>query len=148
MHRFNILAAGALLAATTALAGCEMMGMGSNTKSLHATLNSGQEVPPTKSNGSGNGDFTLDPSTKQLSWKITYAGMTGDPTAAHIHGPAAPGTNAGVVINLAPSGLKNPIEGSTTLTDAQLADLMSGKDYVNIHTAQNKGGEIRGQIMP
>jgi hypothetical protein len=34
------------------------------------------------------------------------------------------------------------------LTDAQVADLMSGKDYVNIHTAQNKGGEIRGQIMP
>jgi hypothetical protein len=46
------------------------------------------------------------------------------------------------------SGVSNPIEGSTTLTDAQMADLTAGKDYVNIHTAENKGGEIRGQIKP
>jgi hypothetical protein len=148
MHRLNIIAAGALLVATGALAGCDMLGMGSNTKSLHATLNAGQEVPPNKSGGTGSADFTLDPSTKQLSWKISYSGLTGDATAAHIHGPAAPGANSGVVVNLAPSGLKNPIEGSTTLTDAQVGDLTSGKDYVNIHTAQNKGGEIRGQITP
>ena len=148
MHRFNILAAGALLAATAALAGCEMLGMGSNTKSLHATLNSSQEVPATKSNGTGNAEFTLDPSTKQLSWKIDYSGLTGDATAAHIHGPAAPGSNARVVLNLAPSGIKNPIEGSATLTDQQVADLLAGQDYVNIHTAQHKGGEIRGQITP
>jgi Cu/Zn superoxide dismutase len=148
MHRLNIIAAGALLVATGALAGCDMMGMGSNTKSLHATLSAAQEVPPTKSSGAGTADFTLDPSTKQLSWKISYSGLTGDATAAHIHGPAAPGAKAGVVVNLAPSGLKNPIEGSTTLTDAQVGDLTSGKDYVNIHTAQNKGGEIRGQITP
>jgi hypothetical protein len=148
MHRFNILAAGALLAATAALAGCGTLGMGSNTKSLHATLSSSQEVPPTKSNGTGNADFTLDPATKQLSWKIAYSGLTGDATAAHIHGAAAPGANAGVVLNLAPSGIKNPIEGSATLTDQQVADLLAGKDYVNIHTAQHKGGEIRGQITP
>ena len=148
MHRLNIVAAGALLAAAGTLGACDMMGMGSNTKSLHAAINAAQEVPPTKSSGSGNADFTLDPSTKQLSWKITYNGLTGDATAAHIHGPAAAGANAGVVVNLAPSGMKNPIEGSATLTDAQVGDLMSGKDYVNIHTAQNKGGEIRGQITP
>jgi CHRD domain len=148
MHRSNILAASAIVAAAAALGGCDMMGMGSNTKSLHATLASAQEVPPTKSSGTGNADFTLDPSTKQLSWKISYSGLTGDATAAHVHGPAAPGANAGVVANLAPSGIANPLEGKTTLTDAQVADLLAGKDYVNIHTAQNKGGEVRGQITP
>jgi predicted small secreted protein len=152
MHRFNILAAGALLAAATALAGCdtmnEMMGMGSNTKSLHATLSGGQEAYPNKSTGTGNADFTVDPSTKQLSWKVSYSGLTGDATAAHIHGPAAPGVNGPVVVNLAPNGVKNPLEGSTTLTDTQLTELLAGKYYVNIHTAQHKGGEIRGQITP
>jgi len=40
-----------------------------------------------------------------------------------------------------------PLEGSATLTDVQAADLMAGKWYVNIHTAANKGGEIRGQVV-
>ncbi len=42
--------------------------------------------------------------------------------------------------------LKSPIKGSAVLTDAQAADLVAGKDYVNVHTAANKDGEIRGQI--
>jgi hypothetical protein len=42
----------------------------------------------------------------------------------------------------------SPIAGSATMTDAQLADLQAGKCYVNVHTAANKGGEIRGQLAP
>ena len=42
----------------------------------------------------------------------------------------------------------SPIEGQATLSPAQVADLMAGKWYANVHTAANKGGEIRGQIMP
>jgi hypothetical protein len=38
------------------------------------------------------------------------------------------------------------VDGSATLTDAQAADLLAGKDYINIHTAANPGGEIRGQV--
>jgi hypothetical protein len=67
--------------------------------------------------------------------------------AAHIHGPADPGKNAGVVVPLTGS-LKSPIKGSKVLTSAEVADLEAGKYYVNIHTAANKGGEIRGQLMP
>jgi CHRD domain-containing protein len=118
------------------------------TKTLHATIDAQQEVPTTKSSGKGTADFQLDPTTKKLSWKVSYNRLTGPAAAAHIHGPAAPGANAGVVVNLAPNGAISPIEGSTTLTDAQMADLMAGKDYVNIHTPANKGGEIRGQITP
>ena len=43
-------------------------------------------------------------------------------------------------------GVKNPLEGKATLTDAQMADIEGGKTYINIHTMANKGGEIRGQI--
>jgi hypothetical protein len=117
-------------------------------KTMHANLSTSQEVPPVSGSGNGKADFTLDPASKQLSWNVTYDGLSGPATAAHIHGPAAPGANAGVVVNLAPNGVSNPLKGSTTLTDAQVADLTSGKDYVNVHTANNKGGEIRGQIMP
>ena len=55
------------------------------------------------------------------------------------------GENAGVAIPFK-GKLKSPIKGSAVLTDAQAADLMAGKDYVNVHTAANKDGEIRGQV--
>jgi hypothetical protein len=144
MHRLSLPAAAALAVAGL-LAACAA---NSSMKTLHAALNAQQEVPPNGSKGTGMADFTLDPMTKQLTWKVTYMDLTGPAGAAHIHGPAAPGANAGVVVNLAPNGVANPIEGATVLSDAQIADLLAGKDYVNIHTAANKGGEIRGQIMP
>ena len=131
----------------TLLAGC--MSSNASTKTFHASLTPTQEVPPTASSGTGTGTFTLDTTTKMLTWSVTYTGLTGPAGAAHIHGPAAPGANAGVEVNLSPSGAPaNPITGSMALTDAQIADLEGGKDYVNIHTGANKGGEIRGQITP
>ena len=117
-------------------------------KAFHVDLAGSHEVPPVNSAGSGTADLTLDPASKQLSWKITYSGLTSDVTAAHIHGPARPGDNAGVLVNLAPGGMKNPLEGSAVLTDEQVDYLMLGRTYINIHTTQNKGGELRGQITP
>jgi hypothetical protein len=138
-----------VLAAAGLLAGCAS---NSNTagmmKTYHATLSGTQEVPPTTSSGQGNAEFTVDPDSHKVTWNVAYSGLTGPAAAAHIHGPAAPGANAGVVVNIAANGTASPIQGSAVLTDAQMADLMAGKDYVNIHTAQNKGGEIRGQITP
>ena len=111
------------------------------------TMTGKQAVPPTTSTGSGDVVATLNTSTKQLSYTMTYMGLTGPATAAHFHGPAAPGANAGVVI---PIGMPpaNPATGTVTLTDAQMKDLEAGKWYANVHTAANKGGEIRGQMMP
>ncbi len=111
-----------------------------------ASLKSSQEVPPNDSKGSGTANLTYDPAAKKLSFKITYSGLSGPATAAHIHGPAEPGKNAPVVIVF--DNPASPIEGSATLTDAQAADLSAGTDYINVHTAEHKGGEIRGQIMP
>ena len=137
-----------LCTTAVALAACVALAPGAHaqSKTLHADAATAQEVPPVMGGGTAKGTFTLNPATKELTWNVTYSGLSGDAGAAHIHGPAAPGTNAGVVVNLAPNGAKSPITGKATLTDAQVADLLAGKDYLNIHTAANKGGEVRGQI--
>ena len=101
--------------------------------------------PANTSAGNGNADIDYDAATKKLSWKMTYSGLTGPATAAHFHGPAEAGKNAGVAVAI-PNATSSPVEGSATLTDAQAADLEAGKYYVNIHTAANPGGEIRGQV--
>ncbi|SDJ74034.1 MULTISPECIES: CHRD domain-containing protein [Bradyrhizobium] len=113
---------------------------------MKATLDGKAEVPPNASAGSGTADIDYDPATKKLSWKLTYTGLSGPATAAHFHGPAEAGKNAGVAVAI-PNAASSPAEGSATLTDAQAADLTSGKYYVNVHTAANPGGEIRGQVM-
>ena len=112
---------------------------------MKVTLNGKQEVPATTSAGTGTADVDFDPASKKLSWKLTYSGLSGPATAAHFHGPAEAGKNAGVAVAI-PNATKSPVEGSATLTDAQAADLTAGKYYINIHTAANPDGEIRGQV--
>jgi hypothetical protein len=110
-----------------------------------AALDGKSEVPPTASTGTGTADIDYDPATKKLSWKLTYTGLTGPAKAAHFHGPAEVGKNAGVEVAI-PAATSSPAEGSATLTDAQAADLAGGKLYVNVHTEANPAGEIRGQV--
>ncbi len=109
-----------------------------------ATLTTASEVPPKTTDGKGAATATLDTATKKLTYNVTYSGLTGPATAAHIHGPAAVGKNAGVLVPLTP--VATPIAGTVTLTDAQIADLEAGNTYINVHTAANPGGEIRGQL--
>lgn len=111
-----------------------------------ADLSGANEVPPVTTAGKGSASATLDTGTKTLTWTVDYSGLSGPVTAAHIHGPAAAGTNAGVLVSLG-TNLANPIKGSATLTNAQVSDLEAGRTYVNLHTADNKGGEIRGQLQ-
>ena len=109
-----------------------------------APMTAQAEVPPNASGGNGVIEATFDPATKKLDWKGTYTGLSGPVTAAHFHGPAETGANAGVVV---PVDAKSPtFSGTATLTDAQASDLMAGKWYFNVHTEKNKGGEIRGQL--
>jgi CHRD domain-containing protein len=110
-----------------------------------ATLDGKSEVPATASTATGSADLDYDAASKKLSWKVTYSGLTGPATAAHFHGPAEGGKNAGVAVAI-PNAGSSPVEGSATLTDAQAADLAAGNYYINIHTAANPGGEIRGQV--
>ncbi len=116
------------------------------TVSYTARLTGAREVPKTDSKGTGKLDATYDTTTKVLTYTLTFDGLSGPATAAHFHGPATRKENAGV---LAPIGGKNPtspVMGTVTLTDDQAKDLRTGKVYVNVHTAANPGGEIRGQV--
>jgi hypothetical protein len=109
-----------------------------------ANLDGKSEVPPNDSKGTGTVTATYDTDSKKLSWKGSYKDLSGAATAAHFHGPAAAGKNAGVMVPIAPA--TSPLEGSATLTDDQAKALLAGDVYVNVHTAANKGGEIRGQL--
>ena len=111
---------------------------------FNASLSGKSEVPPNATTGTGSVTATYDDASKKLSWKGTYSGLTGPATAAHFHGPAPEGKNAGVMVPISPNGPS--FEGSATLNDAQAKALMDGDMYVNIHTADNKGGELRGQL--
>ena len=111
-----------------------------------ADLSGASEVPPVTTAGRGTATAALDPATKMLTWTVTYSGLSGPATAGHIHGPAAAGTNAGVLVPFSGSPA-SPIKGSATLTDAQISDLEAGRTYINLHPANNKGGEIRGQLV-
>jgi hypothetical protein len=116
------------------------------TVDFRATMSGKSEVPPTTSNASGDVLATLDTGSKKLNYTITYMGLSGPATAAHFHGPADAGANAGVAVPIG-TNPASPVTGSVTLTDAQIKDLEAGKWYANVHTEANKGGEIRGQLM-
>ena len=135
------------------------------TTQFKAALKGSDQVPPSETTGTGTVTATYDSVSRRLSWKGSYSGLSGPPTAAHIHGPAAPATNARLVfwasdnIGQCSQGecklnsetkaqpLTNPFEGSATLTDTQAAELMGGMYYVNIHTNAYPRGEIRGQLL-
>jgi len=128
------------------LAGCGMMqSMSPGSESFTAALSGAQEVPPVNTAASGNAEVTYNRNTGMASYRVTYGGLSGAATAAHIHGPAGPGANAGVVVPL-PNAASSPMTGEVKLTPEQFNQLASGQYYVNVHTAANPGGEIRGQL--
>ena len=110
-----------------------------------------QEVPSNKSSGSGTADVTYNKDTKMLTYTLSWSGLTGKATMAHIHGTAPRGTNAGVKHDLT-NVLKKETSGSftdsvkTDASDIKEDSLLGGFYYFNIHTPANPGGEIRGQI--
>lgn len=130
-----------------------------------ATLNGASEVPANTTTGSGTFTATLDTSTNVFTYDVTFTGLTSNVNNGHIHGPAAAGVNSGTTINF------NTLPGATfsfglqagtahgvaTLTaatqitaavngDSLKKLLFAGLTYANIHTVNNPGGEIRGQI--
>ena len=138
----------AAAAFTMALGACSHVDLGGGargTETYRATLSGSQEVPPVSGTGSGSAEVTVNPSTMAMTYRVTYSGLSGPATMGHIHGPAPAGQNAGIKIPF-PSAAPSPITGSGTLTAEQYADLKAGRYYVNIHTAANPGGEIRGQL--
>jgi hypothetical protein len=112
---------------------------------LKADLSGSNEVPPNSSPATGKAEATLDTATRNLTYTVTFAGLSGPALGAHFHGPIEAGKNAGIVLPF--KTVQSPIEGTATLTENQAADLLAGKWYANVHTAANPGGELRGQMM-
>ena len=73
-------------------------------------------MPPVNSAGNGQAELQWNRNSNVLSWKVTFTGLSGEVTGAHIHGPASPGENAGVVIPFM-TGLSGTITGQTNLTN-------------------------------
>ena len=78
---------------------------------------------------------------------MRYSGLSGPVKAAHFHGLAEAGKNAGVALGINNAG-ESPVQGSAVLAADQAADLLAGKWYGNLHTAASPGGELRGQVAP
>lgn len=137
------LSAVAAVFAASLLAACASM-VGSSTANV--ALTGGEEVPPVStSTATGNAKFTVDRDWT-IQGKVTTKGVAG--TAAHIH-EAARGKNGPVVIPLTKSGDNEwTVPAGTRLTDAQFRSYRGGTLYVNVHSAANPGGEIRGQLSP
>ena len=131
------------LGLAVALAGCAGMEPPRMVQ-LGATLNGAQEVPPTPSGASGQGTITYDRTTRQMSWSVSYTGLSGPLQSAHFHGPGAAGSNAAVAVAMPTQ--HSPLVGSAVRSEAQAADLRAGRMYVNLHTPIHPNGEIRGQV--
>ncbi len=88
---------------------------------------------------------TLNTTTDTLRYTVTYSGLSGPVMAAHLHGPAAPGGDAGVLVPL-PGPYHSGMSGKATVTAAVAKDILAGKTYVNLHTAAEPNGEARAQV--
>lgn len=114
------------------------------------SVNVAEETPPPVGGASGSGVFNAvyDDVSNQLTFHVSWTGLTTNATAGHLHGPAGPGVPAGVQVDLSISGGTSGSHTATvSLSPAQETMLLGGLMYINIHTVTNGGGEIRGQII-
>jgi hypothetical protein len=125
---------------------------GAGTISLFADINSAQAVPGNTSEGVGSAAMLFDDVTLEIEWAILFRGLTGPATLAHFH-RAPVGVPGPVVLDIgAVSGLGEPdgsglLTGSGLVAAEEVANLLRGDWYINIHTEANPAGEIRGQVL-
>ena len=108
-----------------------------------AKLDAMQEIPHVK-NAHGTGTFTADIVGSKLTWKLTFTGLTGAANAAHIH-VGKKGTAGNVLVALC-GPCKSGQKGTAKVSAMVVRDIQKGLAYVNVHTAKNANGEIRGQL--
>jgi CHRD domain len=140
-HRIRKVVGAGLSVAALVLAGCAVM---SSDSRVNVALRGSEQNPPVATSASGSGTITIA-ADKSVSGSITTTGLSG--VAAHIH-QGARGQNGPVIIPLTKSGDTYSAPAGAKLNDAQMQAFKAGNLYVNVHTAANKGGEIRGQLNP
>jgi hypothetical protein len=138
-----------LVAAVAALASCStyqdyapsfLPGSGA----VSVKLTGAEEVPPVQASGSGEGTIRVN-SDGTVEGSVKTTGVDG--TMAHIH-QGAKGQNGPVIIPLTKSGDTYTVPAGAKLNETQIKAYKEGALYVNVHTAKNKGGEVRGQLTP
>lgn len=134
------------LAAATALLAMPLAAAHAATENVKAELTSSAETPPNDSKGTGTLTGSYDPSSRKLTYDVTYQDLTGPATMAHFHAPAPMGKSAGVEVPIKGS-VASPIKGEVTLNETDAKNLTDGMTYFNIHTQKNPKGELRGQVM-
>lgn len=112
-----------------------------------AALSAYEESAVTDSPGKGHIDFVLDRATLKLTWKVTFEVLTSAPTGLQVHGPQVPGADAAALFDLAPKGVKSPMEGEMVLTDGLVTYLVQDRLYVNLVTTKYPNGELRSPIV-
>jgi CHRD domain len=142
-YRSVIAAASLTLAGVLALA--STVAAAPPPKQFLALLNEPQEVPPNPGTATGIAHLTFSESDKLLCLSLTYEGLSGAETDAHIHGPALPGVDGGILFGLALGNPKKQCVGP--LINTEKRSLLKNELYINIHTALWPAGEIRGQIL-
>lgn len=136
------LAAGVLVVAGLAAA--------ASTYKVSATLNARQEIPKQvvkvpNATGSFSGSYVEHGKTATLKWKLTYSRVGGSATAAHIHLGKA-GVAGNVIVPLCAGNCHSGMTGTAKISSKIVGQIEAGKTYVNVHTAKNPNGEIRGQV--
>ncbi|MBS0293168.1 MAG: CHRD domain-containing protein [Proteobacteria bacterium] len=119
--------------------------------SFKLSLTGAEEVPPVQTTGSGSVNLTYDASTRVVTWDLSFSGLSSPATMAHFHGPAPAGKNAGVKIWISQKGgmdVTSPIKGEATLSPDDAKMFEAGDMYINVHSKDHPGGEIRGQVVP
>ncbi len=118
-----------------------------NAETFTANITSKQEVPANASTATGFGRVFLDEGAGMVTYTVTFSGLSGDITAAHIHAAAPIGMNAAPIITLNHSGTTSgTFTGTAAITAGQIANLRANQAYINIHSSAFGGGEIRGQL--
>ena len=139
----------AVLALALAVVGMAAASIAKEDYSYNAKLTAKQEVPapkgvPAKAGGNFKATVTENGSKRSIKWTLTFHNLSGKAVAAHIH-MGKPGVAGGVILALC-GPCKTGAHGSTPTTTAIGDALEEGKAYVNVHTAKNAGGEIRGAV--
>lgn len=121
-------------------------------------MTGGNEVPPVVTTGTGTGTVVLNAAQTEISISCAFQNLIGVYSLSHIHGPAAPGVNAGVrwgfigvpagwvFSNANHDGVLTNFLVSSGITATDVANLNNGLMYFNIHSDFRPGGELRGQL--
>jgi len=124
-------------------------GGNANQSVYNMQLTGAQEVPANTSTATATVMVTLDQTTGAVTVTGHFDNLSSMATVAHIHGPAAVGMNANVLVPLTvTAATSGTLSGSGMMSSTQMNDMLSGMTYVNIHSMTYPDGEIRSQVVP